>query len=148
MIRTATKARIAAFFGRNWQRMVDLVFFDQARLVEWLSMAILFGFAFEMMTHPELLEREVYQPFTAWGAGVWATLLFAGSALQLVSILRRHHELRFVALIVGFAFFGTLTIVFGSSGLSTTATRTYGSLCVACLIAGVFVLWTSNPSKR
>jgi hypothetical protein len=145
------KSSVVTFFGPKWFRIVDLFFHDEARLVEWISMLVMFGFGIEFLISPEIMQRPVYAEFATLGAPIWSIGLFGAAAFQLFAILNRRwavQDIRFFALLLGFAFFSALTFTFAQTAISTTATRTYGVIAVSCFLSGVFVLWNLNRSSH
>lgn len=142
-----TKNWIIGLFCDRWPRFLELAYRDAARPVEWISMLVMAGFAIEFLNHPAIVDRPTYSSFASLGALPWACFLLAAAAFQGLAIFSTktwQDDLRFFALLIGLAFFVAVTIAFASSGISTTATRTYAVISLSCFFSGVFVLWNSN----
>jgi hypothetical protein len=132
-------------------RLVDLFYHDQARPIEWLSFGLLLlNFTVEFATNPAILDRDNYTGFAVIGAEAWVVITALLAGLQLLAIFwhgERALLIRGIALICGLAFWITVTVTFGTSGVSTTATRNYLILSLASFQAWVFVLnkFASQP---
>ncbi|MEM1370587.1 MAG: hypothetical protein AAGG72_00005 [Pseudomonadota bacterium] len=140
--------RVSGWFGKPlWDWLVDLAFCDQARLPEWLSIALLLQFHFTLTNHPELASRDTYAGFLSFGLIAWAGFTGAAGLFQLVTILWRgpkRNDLRFAAMTISFAFWCGVTWAFWSSGVQTTANWTYAAIAFNFLFAMGYLLWKST----
>lgn len=125
----------------------QLLFRDQARLVEVFSALNLLAWAHLLWSRPELVGRDSYAAFQGLGSTVWAFLLFSIAAVQLAPIVwqfRHAANLRFVAMAAASGAWFMIAANFISTGVSTTAGANYLLLSLVCMVSGVWLAWMSR----
>lgn len=134
-----------------WRRLrlrpLDHLFADHVRLVELFSALNLAAWAWLLLWHPDVLERDTYVSFRPMGAVIWAAILAAVSLFQLIAILlsrRLRVLLRILAMSAAAGVWFVIGLGFVTSGIVTTADANYLLLSLICMLSGLYLGWTSH----
>jgi len=133
--------------SKAFRKVLDLVFFDEVRLLELFSALNLLAWCKVLLTTPELLEVGAYRGFSGTEAIVWAYAFGAIGLAQLGAMLVRRFyplELRFVALAFAAGAWTIIAWNFRVGDTITTANLNYSLLAGACAISGAFLAWKTS----
>lgn len=134
--------------GRIRQAYASIFLFDQARPVEWLSLISLFGWVWQILKNPQLLERDSYVSFSSLPPQAWAVLMALIALVQLLVMFKVNgrfaHELRFAAMTLTASIWTVIAVNFWGSGISTTANITYSALAFVTALTGIYLGWKTQ----
>jgi hypothetical protein len=127
-------------FRNSLKRLASEAFYlDQARPIEWLSLAALAGWLQFLLSHPAEFASPRYSAFSSLPPMVWATVVAGVIVAQLIAMPSWRYSaiIRFVAMTLAAGLWTVIALSFWSSDSAPISARTFTVIALASAVTAV-----------